>query len=57
MCIVRKKWTFPAKPHLPHVMSIDFGAQTGDNAADSIVVMAGVQMLICLQLQIAKCAR
>ena len=37
--VCREKWTFPAKPHLPHVMSIDFGARTGESA----VVMAGKQ--------------
>ena len=42
MPIDREKWTFPAKPNLPHTMSIDFGAQAGDNTADSTVVMAGV---------------
>lgn len=42
ICNVREKWTFPAKPNLPHTMSIDFGAQTEDNAADSTVVMAGM---------------
>ena len=36
----REKWTFPAKPNLPHVMSIDFGPQTGDMAGDALV-MAG----------------
>ena len=37
--VFREKWTFPAKPHLPHVMSIDFGARMGESA----VVMAGRQ--------------
>jgi len=36
----REKWTFPAKPNLPHVMSIDFGPQTGDMAGCALV-MAG----------------
>ena len=36
----REKWTFPAKPNLPHVMSIDFGPQTGDMAGDALI-MAG----------------
>ena len=38
----REKWTFPARPHVPHVMSIDFGGATADAAADSAVVLAGM---------------
>ena len=37
----REKWTFPAKPNIPHTMSIDFGLSTGQSSADSTVVMAG----------------
>ena len=48
----REKWTFPAKPNLPHTMSIDFGAQAGDNAADSPVVMAGVP---CIYSPTCRC--
>lgn len=46
----REKWTFPAEPKLPHTMSIDFGASTAGEAADSSVVLAGPGCpLLCKQ--------
>ena len=44
----REKWTFPAKPNLPHTMSIDFGSSCAGEAADSSVVLAGPDTLAVL---------
>ncbi|KAL3153493.1 hypothetical protein ABBQ38_011824 [Trebouxia sp. C0009 RCD-2024] len=46
----RDSWTFPAEPHKPHTLSIDFASNpaAGPQAAAEDVVMAGIEVGGCL---------